>query len=262
MNNSLLHLTYREMRQRFINPRVLGILGLVSLALGLSGPFQTFDYLSPVPRVVYWAAICSFTFAAGEFAGIYVLHFVRARKLIAIWQILACGVAAGLAVWPVVVGINWIAFGEDAASLVSIGSLLVYCVLIATVVTAVSALVMTGKFGDETGGDTDVPATPKIVSRLPLDLRGQLVSLSVQDHYVEVVTVNGAGLVHFRLLDALDDCDGVEGLQIHRSHWVARAGIKTISRRDGKVFVETTRGDLLPVSRTYLPKVKELGLLV
>lgn len=258
MNNSLLHLTYREMRDTFFKPRPLGILALVSLVLGLSGPFQTFEFLAPVQRVIYWTAICTFTFTAGQFAGGYVLRVVQARGWKVVGQILSTGVASGLAVWPVVVVINWITFGGDVTDWISVGILFIYCVLISTVVAAASALLGGPRSSVEKVG----ASTPKIVSRLPLELRGELISLSVQDHYVEVATSNGASLVHFRLRDAMDDCDGVEGLQIHRSHWVARAGIKSVFRRDGKVFVETVRGDKLPVSRTYLPQIKALGLLV
>lgn len=261
MNNNALHLTLREMRENLSAPRPLAILGLVSLVLGISGPFQTFELLEIVPRLVYWTAICTLTYLAGWLAGSYVLRMIAPRTENIVWHILASGCAAGLAVWPVVIIINLVTFGTDNGSgsghWLTPGSLLIYCILISITLSAVTTLVKSGTQKQTPA----MPTTPKIVSRLPLNLRGNLISLSVQDHYVEVTTSNGAGLVHFRLSDAIDDCDGVDGLQIHRSHWVALAGIKSVFRQDGKVVVETIKGNILPVSRTYLPKIKQLGLL-
>lgn len=261
MNNNALHLTIREMRENLSAPRSLAVLGLVSLVLGMSGPFQTFELLELLPRLVYWTAICTLTYLAGWLAGSYVLRMITSRTENIVWHILGPGCAAGLAVWPVVTIINLITFGSDDGTdgghWINSGSQLIYCVMISIILSAVSTLV---KNSAQEQMPT-MPTTPKIVSRLPLNLRGNLISLSVQDHYVEVTTSNGAGLVHFRLTDAIDDCDGIEGLQIHRSHWIALTGIKSVFRQNGKVLVETTKGDVLPVSRTYLPKVKELGLL-
>lgn len=257
MNNTALHLTLRELRKNILTPRFFGGVALVGLVLGLSGPFQTFEMLEPVPRVIYWTAICLLTYLAGWFVGAFTTRLIESKTKNKFFQILVSGIAAGLAVWPVVIGINFIAFGGIDTENLPAGTLLIYCVLIAILVTAAPELGF-HKISKQKNAFT---SAPKIVSRLPLNLRGLLISLSVQDHYVEVSTSNGKGLVHFRLLDAIDDCDGVDGLQIHRSHWVAIAGIKSIFRRDGKVFVETIMGDLLPVSRTYLPEVKKLGLL-
>lgn len=257
----MLHLTLREMRENLSAPRPLAVLILVSLVLGMSGPFQTFELLELLPRLVYWTAICTLTYLAGWLAGGYALRIITLRTENIIWHILASGCAAGLAVWPVVIIINLITFGTDdgngSGHWLTPSSLLIYCILISITLSAVTTLVKSDKKSQK----PTIPTTPKIVSRLPLNLRGTLISLSVQDHYVEVITSNGAGLVHFRLTDAIDDCDGIDGLQIHRSHWVALAGIKSVFRKNGKVIVETIKGDILPVSRTYLPKVKELGLL-
>lgn len=257
MNNSPLHLALREMRESFLTLQSIGILILVGLVLGLSGPFQTFDALELVPRLVYWIAVCTFTYAAGSLAEGYVAQVIRQRNLPVFLQILICGGASGLAVWPVVLFINSITFGSEANHAPSTNALLFYCVAISILFSVASSLFKSAT-KDQTTTHT---AIPKIVSRLPLNQRGDLISLSVQDHYVEVTTHRGVGLIHFRLADAIDDCYGVEGLQIHRSHWIALRAIARVFRRDGKAFVETVQGATLPISRTYLPKIKELGLL-
>nr|WP_255714076.1 LytTR family DNA-binding domain-containing protein [Pelagibacterium xiamenense] len=55
-----------------------------------------------------------------------------------------------------------------------------------------------------------------------------------------------------RLADAIAETDGVAGLQIHRSHWVAASAVAGLERRNGKTFVALRSGALLPVSRSYL----------
>ena len=63
-----------------------------------------------------------------------------------------------------------------------------------------------------------------------------------------------------RLADAIREAEPVEGLQIHRSHWVAIAAVARAVRRDGKLFLELTNGLRLPVSRGAQPAVKAAGL--
>ena len=62
-------------------------------------------------------------------------------------------------------------------------------------------------------------------------------------------------------LDALEEISSLNGWRIHRSHWVAEAGISDIKRENGKTIIATSDGADLPVSRTYLPALREAGLL-
>lgn len=76
------------------------------------------------------------------------------------------------------------------------------------------------------------------------------------DHYVEVTTQKGSALVLLRLADAIAETRGIDGLQIHRSHWVARDAVKALKRVEGRPMIETTSGALLPVSRSFLAPVR------
>ncbi len=81
----------------------------------------------------------------------------------------------------------------------------------------------------------------------------------MQDHYVDVRTDKGGTLVLMRLADAIAETEGVAGLQIHRSHWVALEGIEKAVRRDGRLLLRMRDGTELPVSRTFAPAVREAG---
>nr|WP_258571113.1 LytTR family DNA-binding domain-containing protein [Flavimaribacter sediminis] len=99
------------------------------------------------------------------------------------------------------------------------------------------------------------------MKRLPVELRGKLQYLTVQDHYVEVVTDKGSYLVLMRLGDAIAETAPVEGLRIHRSHWVALSAVGRIRREGDRLLVETVGGAVLPVSRSHRAALREAGLV-
>jgi hypothetical protein len=99
------------------------------------------------------------------------------------------------------------------------------------------------------------------LSRLPLKYRkADLYAVSSEDHYLRVHTSVGEELILMRLADALRELDGAEGLQVHRSWWVAKSGVRDTRRDGGKLSLVLVSGKLAPVSRTYLAAVKEAGL--
>ena len=101
-----------------------------------------------------------------------------------------------------------------------------------------------------------------LLKRLPIELRGNLSHLSMQDHYVDIVTDKGSKLVLLRLADAIAETEPVPGLQIHRSHWVAPGcGCPHPPCEGDRHFVELKDGAVLPISRSSLPAAREAGLV-
>ena len=73
-----------------------------------------------------------------------------------------------------------------------------------------------------------------LLARLPARSRAELLHLRMQDHYVEVHTAAGSELLLLRFRDALREVEDINGLQVHRSHWVARdavVGVEAAWRR-------------------------------
>ena len=95
----------------------------------------------------------------------------------------------------------------------------------------------------------------KFLDRLPSSLGRDLIYLKVDDHYLEVHTVDGDGLVLMRMGDAVDGL-GELGLQVHRSFWVSRRHVKDMMTVRGRNRLRLTGGREVPVSRTYLPAVR------
>ena len=102
-------------------------------------------------------------------------------------------------------------------------------------------------------------AVSALLARLPVHKRGELHHLRMQDHYVEVHTDRGMEMVLLRFRDALREVEEVDGLQVHRSHWVARAAVERVERRDGRVTLLLVNGSTVPVSRSFAPALRARG---
>ena len=101
---------------------------------------------------------------------------------------------------------------------------------------------------------------PALLARLPALSRAELLHLRMQDHYVEVHTTAGSGLLLLRFRDALREVEDVNGLQVHRSHWVARNAVAAVERRrGGRVVLRLVNGARVPVSRSFAPALKNRG---
>lgn len=100
------------------------------------------------------------------------------------------------------------------------------------------------------------------VQRLPPKLRGgELRALCAEGHYIRAWTDVGSDLVLFRLKDAISELRSLEGMQVHRSWWVARAAIRGSQRKDGRLWLVLDDDIRVPVSRPNVKKLKAAGWL-
>jgi hypothetical protein len=244
--------TLREMRRHFSNPITLFVLGAVVAVLTLVGPFGTDQSLTPGFRALYWLAIVGATYVVG----FGIDGTLRARMPEQMARIVI-PLAMGLAITGVVIGVNYLLIGRVPGGRGWLGdTVTIYA--IAVIVSAAMQAVMTAMAKTDA---TDTPRTPPILDRVPLDKRGALVALSVEDHYVRVRTSRGEEMILMRLSDAIRETAPETGLRVHRSHWVAVAQV-TSARRDGDRAVLTmAHGGDIPVSRSHIPAVREAGLL-
>ena len=97
---------------------------------------------------------------------------------------------------------------------------------------------------------------PRFLDRLPAALGHDVMYLKVRSHYVNVVTTAGSGALLMRFADAVAEL-GDQGMQVHRSYWVARRHVVGIERRAERTVLLLTGGAEVPVSRTYLAAVRE-----
>lgn len=92
--------------------------------------------------------------------------------------------------------------------------------------------------------------------RLPPALGRDLLSLQMQDHYVQARTALGTTLILMRFRDAVAEL-GHAGLQVHRSWWAAFDAMEALDRDGRSARLRLRGGATLPVSRACLPAVRD-----
>jgi hypothetical protein len=100
------------------------------------------------------------------------------------------------------------------------------------------------------------PGPSPFLRRLPPSLGGDLLLLEMQDHYVRAETALGSTLLLMRFRDAVDEL-GDAGLQVHRSWWAAFEAMAAIEQEGRSARLRLHGGASVPVSRAYLPAVRE-----
>jgi len=117
-------------------------------------------------------------------------------------------------------------------------------------------------------GAADAPAgeaarilTGDLRDRLPARLGDRIVCLQMEDHYVRVHTDRGSELVLTPLKDALAGLPGIDGLQTHRSWWVARDAVAEVVRSGRNLRLRLVNGLETPVARSAVARLRDAGWL-
>lgn len=105
------------------------------------------------------------------------------------------------------------------------------------------------------------PEAPRFLDRLPGHVGRDLLALEMEDHYVRAHMAAGSALVLMRMRDAVAELDGVEGLQVHRSWWVARAAVERPVREGRNLRLRLRNGIEAPVARDSQPALRDAGWL-
>lgn len=105
----------------------------------------------------------------------------------------------------------------------------------------------------------DAPA-PRFLARLPARLAGaELYAVEAEDHYLRLHTSQGQDLILMRLSDAIEELEGLEGAQTHRSWWVAKAAVAGAERLEGRAVLTLKDGSEVPVSRGFAKTLRSSG---
>jgi hypothetical protein len=233
----------------------------IVLALGLGfawfGVYETHEI--PMPwRVVYWTVLMAVGAAASIIVTPLVFHKWLPRSHVAI-QI---AVVAAIISIPITAGLI-VLESTDGTLLppewwpTQYGYVIILSALLTTGAWAIERLVQKPLTPPAAQSGAERPA---FVERLPVRLRAaELYAIESEDHYLRVHTSAGQELILMRLADAVRELAGVEGLQTHRSWWVAKQGLADVVKGDGKLVLKLKSGAEAPVSRTYAKAVKDAG---
>jgi hypothetical protein len=90
---------------------------------------------------------------------------------------------------------------------------------------------------------------------------GGVLALQIEDHYVRIHRAEGSRLVLMPLKRAIRAMGEVEGLQTHRSWWVARSVVAEVSGTPRSMHLRLTNGLQVPVARSAVILLREAGWL-
>ncbi|MDB5443092.1 MAG: response regulator of the LytR/AlgR family [Phenylobacterium sp.] len=232
--------------------RVLAVGSVVATFLSLFGPFDVPFAAIAVRDAQY--------FAYSWIGSLLGLASVRIAWRLGLWPrgFAVVGAVAGLIMAAPMTLAVWL--GELLTSghpppIKALPTMLWQVLLISVGASIVAVLV---SFRAAQAASAAAPAPPKFLERLPLKLRGAEVwAVEAEDHYLRLHTSKGQDLILMRLADAVDELAGIEGMQVHRSWWVARDAIAGARRGDGRATLTLKDGSQVPASRTHARSLRE-----
>lgn len=257
-----------------LNPRRLAIelawTALAVIVLTLLAPFGILSNADWGTRLVYWArtlmlgyvlyrpmirlgAGCGRRLALPEWAG-WVAALVAAAPLMSFW-LWVFGPDIDFARAPPQMGL----FVETAGQVLLISLLVAGCLWISAPLLGRSRSKATFPVDSEIGGPAMRPDVgPLLAARLPVQLGTEVWALQGEDHYVRVHTSAGDDLLLVRMRDAVADLVGrTDGIQVHRSWWVARSGVAGRESKGRQLVLRLRNGVSVPVARDRLSTVRE-----
>lgn len=215
------------------------------------GPFGTFD-MTFLLRLLYWTLSLGAGWVFTSTAIFILRHFGFLHAEARLANIAICLIIAALPTALVVLVLEAVLRPSEQPFLRF--DIMLYVLVVVFLVGGAVLLYVKGRLPKV----TRLPQHLVFFKRLPPQLGTELISLSSQDHYVEVTTEKGRELIHMRLSDALEELRDYSGQQIHRSHWIAARAFRGTSRENNRLVVHLSDGRSLPVSRSFASDVRAM----
>jgi hypothetical protein len=247
----------------------LGILLAIGFAFGWLGPFGTYDSLGLGERLAFWMI------------GMVVIGLMSTptAQMVAraapAWPLPLRALAGALIVAVpgtlVVVALCGLFRDVPPMSAVDLPRVYLYVTIVGALVGIPKTLLRQRRSESENAGTPPPAAAPErpsmprsgapFLRRIPLKLGSELLYIATEDHYLRVTTKLGSDLILFRLSDAIAELGPAAGQQVHRSYWVARDAVAAIERNGQRTSLTLVNGAEIPVSRSYLRNLRDVGWL-
>ena len=241
----------------------------VAVGLGLIfawfGVYQTSQFPF-AERVIYWTGLM----LLGIVSGSLITPLITEKLMPRAHPAMQVGIASLLISVPVTIGLAIIEAASDGTIAPPAWWVeqYAYVLVVSLLLTSMALVIETyakrpaAALPVAASGALPVSTASPFLDRLPAKFRAaDIHAVSAEDHYLRVHTSAGETMILMRLADAIRELAGIEGLQVHRSWWVARNGFADTNRDDGKLTLKLKSGAEAPVSRTYAKAVKDAGWL-
>lgn len=240
---------------------------IIGALLGLLGPFDTYR-LGIGPRMASWVFMITAGFAIFRPTQI-ASKWLGSELGLPGW--VAAGVTIAIGSLPMTLLVIWLFTGFDLARALHFAELpMIYgqVLLIGSLTYGIYHFIFHNNvvvsqapqpLHVQTPPLEDQRAPSPFAARLPAGF-GPLLALSSEDHYVRAHAEQSTTLILIRLRDAIAELDpAVEGMQVHRSWWVARHAVTGQKRSDRVVRLVLRNGLEVPVSRERIASLKAGG---
>ncbi len=228
----------------------------IGVLLGLMGPFGSFFNDGPQVRIPYWVG--SLTCGMVLFGCLTRLAAASARRVgIPEWMVLPPVVVIGSVVQGAPLRVIAIKLWPGIAFAVPPLEWYGQCIAITTPIVLAYYFLRVRPRTYASAREGLVPVETSAPAADP----GAVLYLKMEDHYVRIRTEHGSRLEMGPLARVTAGLSGVEGLQTHRSWWVARRAIEGVERNGRNLRLKLVDGETAPVSRASVAKLRAAGWL-
>ncbi len=243
---------------RFWRSAAMGLAALTALGviLGAIGPFGSYLSAPFLTRTAYWV-VCIWGCGPAFGLSVPILKRWAANRAVPIWLWTPPAIAI-LNLFPALLSHSlalrlWPEIGQ-----ISLLEWYGQCLVISFLSTVAMLWVTRSP---KAGPTTPDPASTDPRDRIPTRLGRMVLCLKMEDHYVRVHTPKGSALVLMTLSQAIAGLNDVEGVQTHRSWWVARASITDVIEDGRKLRLRLANGLEAPISRARVGTLRQDGWL-
>jgi hypothetical protein len=294
--NRQAHFAYLEMLSRRMVMVVLVTAAVFSALFTIFGPIGTYVTFTPLQRIAYVVVLGALGLPIYFCFMVVTLYYSRRRSPWACTLAVVPAIAVGaVAVTATAYVLHVVVYPESVMPELgalylssfagAITAAMLFCYMIFQRVSVVRDVRDSVTAGDQTTASGSLPmATYESIApvpmpittgernvaesdmrrgsfqrRLPDGVRGRIIFLKTESHYVRVHTTAGTCRLLLRFADAVDELAGL-GMQVHRSYWVAHDQVLEVVKRNNRVTLRLTGDHEVPVSRTYTTSVCAMHL--
>ncbi|WP_058315427.1 LytTR family DNA-binding domain-containing protein [Cognatishimia activa] len=254
--------TFKDTYKTLFSKLTLSIWVVATLLTVLSGPFGTFEEMTSVQLAIYWTSVTTSSILLGYLA------YALTRCTLGFEETTLSRMMAGtLGTFFIATDVfalsHWVydfADGPSYLSLLGWVGFVFFSVILGRFMFS-QAIEKNAQENRSSPIQIVVPTPsetspePRLFQRLPSGAHGRVYRLSANDHFVHVRTETGEHKIRMRLRDAILEMDGVDGVCVHRSHWVPLDVMVSVRKASGKISVVLNNGEVVPVSRKYRENV-------
>jgi LytTr DNA-binding domain len=235
--------------------RALGFAAGLGVLLGVAGPFGS--YLNAVPlRIFDYVAMM---LAGTVLAGFLIPLQLRAGLKLRLPRLFVLAVSIATTALPISALSAMVARSLWPAHVENFGAADWYFQALLVEASAVGLWLLLETARNAWGAAT--PAGPKPIASAARE-GGNAICLQMEDNYVRIHRDSGSSLELMPLHEAIKRYGQAEGLQVHRSWWVAAAAVDGAERDRRNWRLRLANGLHVPVARNRIAAVRAKGWII